>query len=287
MRRGFEDRAHGVELRGEGCELLDAEGDLDLLVVDEPCDLVVGRDAVGATPDREELDDLFAGQAQLPCPCDEEELGRGVVVVLAVARAGAGGLGEEADPLVVADRRDRYTNRVGELGDAHLPTVNLVLGFKVKPLTLNPGAGPTVSPRTETRSRPRRSPCEPPARPFPWATSTSPAPSSAKAHRSSSYTAPLGWAAPTCGRSTLGAMNFSSSTTTSAAAGTLRWATCSACRSPVGSRTSRDCVKTLAWGASRCSGTRPVATWLRCTPPSTPQRQRAWSFSTRDRRCRC
>ena len=38
-----------------------------------------------------------------------------------------------------------------------------------------------------------------------------------------------------------------------------------------------------AWDPSRFSGTRPAPTWLRCTPPSTPRRQRLWCFSTRGR----
>lgn len=151
-RCGIENAAHGVEPRGEGCELGDPGGYLGLLVLDQPRDLVVGRRAVGAAPDREELEDLVAAEAEPPSPRDEEELGGGVLAVLAVAGSGARRLGEEADPLVVADRRNRHPHRVGELGNAHPSTVDLAPRCSVKTLTLHPGARPTVTPRTDGRS---------------------------------------------------------------------------------------------------------------------------------------
>jgi hypothetical protein len=66
-RRGRFKRRLGVgELCGEGREFCDAAGDLRLLVLDQAADARVCRDAVDASPDREELCNLVTGEAEAP-----------------------------------------------------------------------------------------------------------------------------------------------------------------------------------------------------------------------------
>ena len=107
-------------------------GNLVLLVVDQAADALARSCAVGAVPDREQLCDLVTGQTEVAGPRHEQQAGGRLVVVRPVARAGARRRSHQPDALVVAHGRGGHADLFGKLGDAHVTTINLERGFKVK-----------------------------------------------------------------------------------------------------------------------------------------------------------
>ena len=107
------------ELLGERLQLLDALEDFGELGVDELGDLVVRLRAVDAIPDRKQIADLFEREPDALGMGHERQAGDRVVVIAPVAIVGACRAGQQADPLVVPDRRGRHSCLVGQLGDLH------------------------------------------------------------------------------------------------------------------------------------------------------------------------
>ena len=107
------------ELLGERLQLLDAVEHFEPLRVDDLRDLVVGLGAVDTTPDREQIADLFEREPDPLGMRHEHDTGERVVVVARGSRCRCVTGRQEADSLVVPDRRGGHTGVVGQFRDLH------------------------------------------------------------------------------------------------------------------------------------------------------------------------
>lgn len=124
---------HNFELALEGCQLLDVVAGLGDLVHDEVAQVSTSRRAVSAVPYLHEVTDLVERQTEALRPGDEPQAGLGGGVVEAVARRRTLRRLKEAYVLVVAQRRRRHPDPLGQFSDpVHGSRLNVQVDFKVK-----------------------------------------------------------------------------------------------------------------------------------------------------------